>query len=1026
MKRKEPLARSVEELATENLLLENEVHTARRAADITAKLVVEQFQKMESVQALLEEKAAAERLLHRQLADELRERKLVQEEVRRNYEIQTALNELLRLSLTDLPQKELLTAALSLILSVPCLAFQPRGAIFLADPNSHSLVLTAQVDPDGSEFSACGRIPFRHCLCGRAAAEQKVVYAASLADARHEVRSEGGPDHGHYCVPLLAADKVLGVLTIFLDADHPRAAAEESFLKACTDILASIIERTSVTEKLREAMTAADAANRAKSTFLANMSHELRTPMNAIIGYSEMLAEEAEDCGYDSFVSDLNKINSAGKHLLALINDILDFSKIEAGKIELYLETFDVRTMIREVTDTIRPLVEKNANRLEIRCPAEIGALHADLTKMRQTLFNLLSNACKFTKDGLVTLEVTHGVDEASGEGWFSFAIADTGIGMSAEQMAKLFQAFSQGDASTTKKYGGTGLGLSISRHFCQIMGGDITVESEPGKGSVFTAKIPDQVVIQTEAAPEAEASLPRRGTDGAGRLVLVIDDDTEAREILIRSLRQELYEIASAAGGEEGLRLARELKPDVIVLDVLMPTMDGWMVLTTLKADPELAEIPVVMLTMLNDEHMGLALGASDYLTKPINRDRLTAVLRKHLPDQGSGNILVVEDDPITRDMMKHLLEKEGYAVTVANNGKLGMEQALATQPALVLLDLMMPEMDGFQFVEELRDHEELKATPVVVVTAKDLTNEDRLRLHGYVKLVLQKGSYSRDDLLTELRGLVAAHAGPARPAAPRVGPAGGAKVLVIDDDPKIHELMLRLLAKEGFEVAIARTGKEGVRLAHEFQPSVITLDVLMPDMDGWTVLSSLKSDPAIADIPVVMLTVIDDRNLGFTLGASDFLNKPIDRSRLLRVLEKYTVGEGSEPVLIVEDDPQTRQVLRRIIEKECRLVLEAENGRQALERIAETRPALILLDLMMPEVDGFELLEELRGREETRSIPVVVVTAKDLTAEERRRLDGSVQRIMQKGSYTKDDLLNEVRRIALLHASATGQATP
>ena len=472
---------------------------------------------------------------------------------------------------------------------------------------------------------------------------------------------------------------------------------------------------------------------------------------------------------------------------------------------------------------------------------------------MRQTLFNLLSNACKFTKDGLVTLEVTHGVDGASGEGWFSFAIADTGIGMSAEQMAKLFQAFSQGDASTTKKYGGTGLGLSISRHFCQIMGGDITVESTPGKGSVFTAKIPDRVVIRTEAAPEAETSLPRRGADGAGRLVLVIDDDTEAREILIRSLRQELYEIASAAGGEEGLRLARQLKPDVIVLDVLMPTMDGWMVLTALKADPELAEIPVVMLTMLNDEHMGLALGASDYLTKPINRDRLTAVLRKHLPEQGSGNILVVEDDPITRDMMKHLLEKEGYAVTVANNGKLGMEQALATRPALVLLDLMMPEMDGFQFVEELRDHEELKATPVVVVTAKDLTNEDRLRLHGYVKLVLQKGSYSRDDLLTELRGLVAAHAGPARPAAPRPAPAGGARVLVIDDDPKIHELMVRFLTKEGFEVAIARTGKEGLKLAHEFQPSAITLDVLMPDTDGWSVLSSLKSDPAVANIPVV-----------------------------------------------------------------------------------------------------------------------------------------------------------------------------
>lgn len=1017
--------KSSEALKTENIMLLNEVRIARRAAEITAELVVEQFKKMEEVQLLLEEKAASERQLHVKLAKELHERNLAQEEVKRNYEIQGVLNTMLRMSLQDMPQSELIERFLDLVVSVPCLALQKRGAVFLVDDQADLLVMKAQKDLGGPLHVLCDRVRFGHCLCGRAAALRQVQFSNTI-DTNHSNRYEGMTGHGHYCIPLMSADNLLGVLCVYVDEGHLRNSSEENFLCASADILAGVIERTTGIEKLREAQIAADAANRAKSSFLANMSHELRTPMNAIIGYSEMLVEEAEDLGQHEFISDLNKINAAGKHLLALINDILDFSKIEAGKIELYLETFSVAPMVHDVTTTIVPLVEKNSNRLHVTCPDDIGAMHADLTKVRQALFNLLSNACKFTKQGDISLEVKRLPGQGADAGKFVFTVSDTGIGMTQEQKTRLFEAFTQGDASTTRQYGGTGLGLSISRHFCRMMGGDITVESEPGKGASFAVSIPATVSSDAGQEPEKAGEDEKAVPWGQGASsVLIIDDDPGARDMLSRFLTREKYAVACASGGEEGLKLARQLRPDIIVLDVLMPTMDGWTVLTSIKADPDLADIPVVMLSVLDEENMGFALGASDYLTKPIERERMLAVLRKYMNDE-TGSILVVEDDDITRGMMTRMLEKEGWTVSTARNGRVGLEQASAVKPALILLDLMMPEMDGFQFVEELRAREDLKSVPVVVVTAKDLSQEDRERLDGYVRLIFQKGSYSREELLFELEKLISVHAGAKRrngPEAHRHFRPDASKILVIDDDPKIHDLMKRYLTREGFDVITASGGGEGLQLARKERPLAITLDVLMPEMDGWAVLYSLKADPDLADIPVIMLTVMDDRNLGFTLGASEYLNKPIDRKRLLDVLGKYRQVEDA-PVLIVEDDEETRRILRHIIEKDGRKVEEAENGRAALEVIAAATPSLILLDLMMPVMDGFEFLGELRKNEPLRSIPVVVVTARDLTAAEREQLDGSVSRIIQKGSYSRDDLLSEVRRIIMTYEYGGGDS--
>lgn len=505
----------------------------------------------------------------------------------------------------------------------------------------------------------------------------------------------------------------------------------------------------------KELVTARDQAleaNRAKSTFLANMSHELRTPLNAVIGYAELLEEEAGDEGMDHYVPDLQKIQSAAKHLLALINDILDFSKIEAGKMELHLENIELAKMMDEITTTIMPLMEKNGNRLEAEIDPNLGVMFADLTKLRQVLFNLLSNASKFTERGTVTLTARRVVNGS--EDHVLFSVRDTGIGMTPEQIGRLFKEFSQADTSTTRKYGGTGLGLAISKRFCQMMGGDITVDSEMGNGSVFTVQLPS-IVVKSDA-PASNGAMMTLGQPGQRGTVLVIDDDPQVRELLKRFLEKEGFQVEQASNGKDGLKMARELHPHAITLDVMMPGMDGWAVITALKADPKLSAIPVIMLTMVQDKNMGYALGAQDYLTKPIDRDKLMRVLEKYALKKEQSTILVVEDDQMTRDMVCRTLRKEGWYVREAANGKQALERVEAMRPSLILLDLMMPEMDGFEFLEVLRKTEMGRSIPVMVVTALDLSQDDRQRLSQMVQQVLRKGAYSRDDLLREVSQMV------------------------------------------------------------------------------------------------------------------------------------------------------------------------------------------------------------------------------------------------------------------------------
>jgi signal transduction histidine kinase/DNA-binding response OmpR family regulator len=558
---------------------------------------------------------------------------------------------------------------------------------------------------------------------------------------------------------------VIGRRVMLLNARKLRQGSHAELLVLAME---DVTERRRAEAEVATAKEAAETANRTKSLFLANMSHELRTPLNAILGFSEMLQEEAIDRDLQDFSADLQKISTAGKHLLGLINDILDLSKIEAGKMELHLEAFAVSTLIAEVATTIEMQVAKNGNKLQIICAPDVGIMRADLSKVRQGLFNLVSNAAKFTHDGQIKIEAERQLMD--GSDWIVFRVSDTGIGLSAEQIVRLFQSFTQADASTTRKFGGTGLGLALTRRFCQMMSGDVTVHSVPGEGSVFTIKLPATVIETVAVEPESLIEDRRLtpavpdiiATDGeavpaARTCVLVIDDDPLQRDLMQRYLRKEGFTVCAASGGAQGLRLARHLLPAAITLDVMMPDMDGWSVLSELKADAILCDIPVIMLTMVDDPERGFTLGASEYVTKPVNRRRLSQILKKYTCRKPPCPVLVIDDEVSSRSLMRAMLEKEGWLVSEAGNGIEALESMQRERPRLICLDLMMPEMDGFAFADEVRRHPEWRSIPIVVITSQDLTNDDRRRLNGNVEKILRKDGDSREVLLEQVRDLLA-----------------------------------------------------------------------------------------------------------------------------------------------------------------------------------------------------------------------------------------------------------------------------
>ena len=575
--------------------------------------------------------------------------------------------------------------------------------------------------------------------------------------------------HSNLGVPLIRDEQMIGALVIRRAERGYLPDSIVSLLQtfAAQSVLA--IQNARLFQQIQEKGEQLEAASKLKSQFLANMSHELRTPLNAIIGVTEMLHEDAVDLDRADELEPLDRVLRAARHLLALINDILDLSKIEAGKMELHPENFQLAPLVDDVVKTIQPLAEKTGNTLEVSIPVDIGTMFTDQTRVRQALLNLASNANKFTERGTVIFDVSRIAED--GKDWISIKVKDSGIGMTPEQVGRLFQDFVQADASTTRKYGGTGLGLAITKRFCQMMGGDVTVESALGKGSTFTIRLPAQCSAPDAAPVSAQPVQSLRGASatlsglrgtkaatGDTPVILVIDDDVTVLELTERYLVREGFAVITAQGGLEGLKRARELRPAAITLDVMMPDLDGWTVLAAIKGDPILADIPVVLMSIVDEKNRGYSLGATDYLIKPVNREKLSKALRKICGSSGQ-HVLVVDDDESIRKTFSQALEREGWQVGLADNGRHALEYLADHRPDIIVLDLMMPEMDGFEFLDQMRRRPEWREIPVLVATAKDLSAEERQRLSNGVDRIIQKHATERDTILQEVSQTLAGY---------------------------------------------------------------------------------------------------------------------------------------------------------------------------------------------------------------------------------------------------------------------------
>ncbi|MDC0244760.1 response regulator [Pseudomonadota bacterium] len=521
-----------------------------------------------------------------------------------------------------------------------------------------------------------------------------------------------------------------------------------AFSRMSDEVNGLIDARTSEMETARD--EARDASDQ-KTKFFANMSHELRTPLNAILGYGEMLYEDCEDLGYDDLLPDLKKITSSGTHLLSLINNILDLSKIEAGKMELFVTSFEIENMVQTIKDVSEPLAAKNDNGFVINLDGAMGSMSQDETKLRQCLTNFLSNGFKFTKNGTVTLDV-----KARLEGdveFVDFAVIDTGAGMSPEGVAKVFEEYTQAERSTSANYGGTGLGLPISKKFAEMMGGDVIVTSEEGVGSVFTMSVPRECPEYNEDEVEGNVI----NLDDQDNLVVLVDDDVAMHDLIKRTISKLNLTLLGATNSEKGMELIREVKPKLILLDVLMPGRDGWSLLKECKTDKDLKDIPVIMISQLNQSNLASSLGANDYLTKPIDRTHFINTLKRILgADTQNQKVLVIDDDKDVRELLSRLLKDAGYRPIDARDGKEGLERT-KDEPALIILDLEMPRMDGFEFLDNyIKDVPEEKRAPVLVFSGKDLTDVQEDLLKERVIGLVKKDDVSMDKLSQMIQGIV------------------------------------------------------------------------------------------------------------------------------------------------------------------------------------------------------------------------------------------------------------------------------
>ena len=615
-----------------------------------------------------------------------------------------------------------------------------------------------------------------------------------------------------------------------------------------------------------------ERANRLKSEFLASMSHELRTPLNTILGFSELLSEQNAGPLNEKQKRFLTHIQHDASHLLALINDVLDLSKIEAGRLELRLEEFPMAVAAAEVLTSIRPLAATKGISLDSDLDTQL-MLQADRLRFKEILYNLLSNAIKFTPSGgRVWIEST------VADGWVSIEVGDTGIGIEPEDQQEIFESFRQVSATTKGVREGTGLGLAITKRLVEHHDGRIWVESEPGKGSrfFFTLRL-----SQPEKEPAAEAA-----GDHLSPLLLVASHVASWREEILQQLQREGFRVQTAGSGADAFHKAKRLRPDLALLDMELPGKSGWETLHELKASPDTRSIPVIIVTAEDERKMGAALGAAESLIKPLTSNSVIQAVRRVLQPEGTLRVLIVDDDPETRELLIDTLMNEGHSPLTARFAAEALTALSTSRVDVVVLDLLLPGRNGFEVLSDIRANPRLNGLPVLVITVKDLSERERETLSSQGAQVIAKGSGWRQELLRQLRRMRR--------------PADGKRVLVADDNPAGRELVREGLSGHASSIIEAADGREALQKIRETQPDLVLLDIQMPEMDGYDVLREIRSDPALRGLRIVALTAFamqGDRERALEAGFDDYLTKPVSVASLKAQLDSPAGIHPSKP---------------------------------------------------------------------------------------------------------------------------------
>ncbi|KFE71097.1 response regulator [Hyalangium minutum] len=657
----------------------------------------------------------------------------------------------------------------------------------------------------------------------------------------------------------------------------------EDLDKLATDLA---ISKRNEEERAREA----EAAARLKSEFLANFSHEIRTPLNGIIGYCDLLMREEGSRLTAHGRRDLNVVKTNAKTLLALINDILDLSKIEAGRVEVVTERVDVQELAEECQATVREYLKGKDVALTLNIEERARFLQTDALKLRQIMLNLLSNAAKFTESGEVALALRAEGNEAV------MSVEDTGVGIPPDQVQHIFEKFRQVDGSHTRKVGGTGLGLAIVRELSKVLGGNVNVTSVLGRGSTFTVRLAGVLESpapapsassngeQPEQAVSVEDVAAKLAPLAAGSTVLVVDDDLLMQQLVVGQLEPAGFKVVPAGDGVNALRLAREVKPQAIILDIHLPRLDGWSVLSQLKSEPHLSTIPVILVSVEEQRARGYSLGACEYLVKPIEPDRLVEVVTRTLGTQalGTGEVLVVDDDAGTRELVSRSLRRAGFSTSEAHSGEDALLKARVSPPILVVLDLMMPNLDGFEVLRRLRA--ENLHMPVVVLTGKDLTSEEQSTLRNGLIAFVRKGGHAIDDVIGQAKALLLQKRAANSGRMPRI--------LYVEDNPQNRDIVRRYLGNN-YELLEAEDGELGLERAQKETPDLVLMDLSLPRVDGWEATRRIRALPAaISKVPVIAVTAHAGREYqdrALKAGCDAYLTKPLDRDQLLDTIRKH-----------------------------------------------------------------------------------------------------------------------------------------